>query len=61
MTNDHRNADQRERLEQERLIKLSQAREQMSAALLLLDEYSQSPAAATLDLAIHHLDAELAD
>lgn len=59
MMSDKYNLGRIERLEQERLSKLSEAREQMAAALLLLDEHSSSPAAAMLDLAIHHLDGEL--
>ncbi len=48
-------------LEQQRLAKLSEARELMAAALQLLDDHCRSPAGATLDLAIHHIDGELAD
>lgn len=58
-TNGKYQAGRIEQMEQERLSKLSEAREQMAAALLLLDDHSHSPAAATLDLAIHHLDGEL--
>lgn len=60
MTNDQGEADRIERREQERLGQLSNARAQMAAALLMLDDHSHSPAAATLDLAIHYLDRELA-
>lgn len=40
---------------------LIRARQMMLDALALLDEFSISPAAATLDLAIHHLDGEIAE
>ena len=60
MTNEPCNADRSERPEQERLTRLSEARAQMAAALELLDDHSRSAAAATLDLAIHHLDGEMA-
>ena len=60
MSTDHCSADRSGLAEPARLAKLSEARELMAAALLLLDRHSSSPAAATLDLAVHHLDGELA-
>ena len=59
MTNDQGNSERSGRLERERLCALGKAREQMVALLLVLDENSRSPAAATLDLAIHYLTSEL--
>ncbi|OHT22236.1 MULTISPECIES: hypothetical protein [Sphingomonadales] len=45
--------------EEEARRALRVARAMMADALERLDVYSRSPAAATLDLAIHHLDREL--
>lgn len=39
---------------------LGMARALMADALARLDRHSRSPAAAALDLALHHLDAEIA-
>ena len=60
MSIDQSNVERSERLERERMAKLGEAHALMDAALRLLDEHSRSPAAATLDLALHHLDGERA-
>ena len=46
--------------EDERRAKLAEARDLLTAALEILDAHASSPAAATVDLAICHLDRELA-
>lgn len=54
-------ADQEAGAREERRQRLSAARELLVAALELLDTHAHSPAPAMVDLAIHHLDGELAD
>ncbi len=49
-----------EGLTRERAAKLREARGLLAAALELLDDHARSPAAANVDLAIHQIDAELA-
>lgn len=45
--------------DRERLARLAEADALLALALTILDGYSRSPAAATVDLAIHHLRAEM--
>jgi hypothetical protein len=42
-----------------RLLHLTAARDQLLRILVTLDEHCRSPAPATLDLAIHHLNREI--
>jgi hypothetical protein len=43
----------------DRAARLTAARDQLLQVLATLDEYSRSPAAATVDLAIHQINFEL--
>jgi hypothetical protein len=45
--------------EDERRGRLAEARTLLIAALETLDRYGRSPAAAMVDMAIHHIDTEL--
>jgi len=45
--------------EEERREKLTEARKLLKTALETLDLYGRSPAAAMVDMAIHHVDGEL--
>ena len=43
----------------ERIARLTEARDQLIGVLATLDEHSRSPAAATVDMAIHQINSEL--
>jgi hypothetical protein len=43
----------------DRIRHLIAARDQLEQALVTLDEYARSPAAATVDMAIHQINREL--
>ena len=60
MSSDQRSAEYDEQLARERMAQLAEADALLSLALTILDDHSRSAAAATVDLAIHHLRAELA-
>ena len=60
MSLDQCSAGSDEQLVRERLAQLAEADALLCLALTILDGHSRSPAAATLDLAIHHLRAEMA-